>query len=179
MEIEHLGEFDALRETAWAGLRSGSFADGAGWPLCRYVVLPSSQNPVAWDVRSPPARRKSAEAVVFRSCWRMDLDSQAFGSPVERLKHPRPYRPTVEVGSAPIDAAKIEGLIGRLWAIPVPLAIAEPPYGTDGTYYELEVGDVFCHARIGWWAQLPEEWEALGPVVAELVALFESSWNGG
>ena len=96
---------------------------------------------------------------------------------MERLKHPRPYRPTVEVSSASIDAASIEGLIRRFQTIPVPLAVAEPTSGLDGTSYELEIGDPFRNARIAWWERLPQEWQALGPLVEEMRGLFESSWR--
>lgn len=178
MDAELFDEFDAVRDVAIAGLRSGAFVGDRGRPSCRLVILPSFNNPVAWEVRSLPVRGKPAQPRLFRSCWRMDVDLQALGSPVERLKHPREYRPTVEVGSAPIDPARIDGLVRRFRMISIPLAVAEGPCGCDGTNYELEMGDFFCHARIGWWVRLPREWEALDPVVAEMVDLFESSWRG-
>ena len=177
MESEHFDEFYAVREAACHGLRSGGFIDDIGWPLCRFVVLPSFENSVAWDVRSLRVRGKPAEPHLFRSCWRMDLDHQALGSPVERFKHPRPYQPTVEVGSIPINAARIEGLIHQFQTIPVPLAVVEPPSGCDGTNYELEIGHFFCHVRIAWWVRLPDEWKAIRPVIEEMAALFESAWN--
>jgi hypothetical protein len=176
VDFEHLDEFSAVRASASDGLCSGAFVGNEGWPVCRFVVLPTFENCFAWDVRSMPVRSKPAEPRLFRSCWRKDLDLQALGSPVERLKHPRPYRPTVEVGSVPIDAAKIEGLVHRFQRIPVPLGVAEPPSGCDGTNYDLEIGHFFCQARIAWWVHLPEEWAALGPLIEELAALFESSW---
>jgi hypothetical protein len=177
VDFEHIDEFFAAREAAYDGLRRGAFVGAVGSPFCRFVVLPSFENSVAWDVRSTPVPGKPAELRLFRSCWRMDLDLHALGSPVERLKHPRPYRPTVEVGAAPIDAASIQELVRRLQNIPVSLSVANPPSGCDGTNYELEIGHFFCHARIAWWVCLPEEWAALGPVVKEMVALFESSWR--
>lgn len=177
VDFEHLDEFYAVREAACDGLRSGGFIGDAGWPVCRFVVLPSFENSVAWDVRSLRVRGKPAEAQLFRSCWRMDLDQQTLLSPVERLKHPRPYRPTVELGSVPIDAARIEGLMHRFQTIGVPLAVANPPTGCDGTNYELEIGHFFYHVRIGWWVRLPDEWKTIAPVIEEMAALFESSWR--
>ncbi len=177
MDLEQFDEFFAVREAACDGLRSGAFVGADGLLMCRLVVLPSFENSVGWDVRSWPVPGGPAQPRLFRSCWRMDLDSGAFGSPLERLKHPRPYRPTVEVVSAPIDATRIEGVVRRLQAIPIPLAVAEPPVGLDGTSYELHVGKSFCRARIAWWNRLPEEWSALGPVLAEMESIFESSWQ--
>jgi len=178
VDFEHIGEFYEVREAACDGLRSGRFVEGeAGSTLCRLVVLPSFENAVAWDVLSLPTRGATARTRLLRSCWRQDLDLHALGSPVERLRHSRPYRATVEVGSAPIDTAEIEGLVLRLRTIPVPLSVARPPFGVDGTSYELEIGGASCKARIAWWAHLPEEWEVLGPVVEEMCSLFESSWR--
>jgi hypothetical protein len=176
VDLDH-HEFEAVREAAYHGLRSGSFVGDAGLPLCRFVVLPSFHNAIAWDVRSLRVRGKSAESRLFRSCWRRDLDLQALGSPVERLKHPRPYRATVEVASVSIDPADIGRLIRRFQSTPIPLAIAKPPVGLDGTSYELKIGGPFCRAQITWWVRLPEEWAALAPLIDEMAALFESSWR--
>lgn len=131
---------------------AGSFVGDAGISLCRFVVLPAFENSVGWDVRSLQVRGKPSKSQLFRSCWRLDVDQQAFRSPVERLKHSRPYRPTIEVGSAPIDAAKIEGLVRRLQAIPIPRAVAESSIGCDGTTYELVIGNFFRHSRIASWS---------------------------
>jgi hypothetical protein len=175
MDREHFAEFSAVREAARDGLCCGRFVVDMGWPLFRFVVLPSFENSLAWDVPLHPVRGKPAETRLFRSCWRMDLDARAFGSPVERLRHPRPYRPTIEVTSGAIDAAEVEELIDRFRTISIPLAVAAPQFGCDGTSYQLETRHSFCHARIGWWERLPNEWEALATVVEEMVALFESS----
>jgi hypothetical protein len=58
----------------------------------------------------------------------------------------------------------------------VPLAVARPHSGCDGVSFELSVGEFFCNARIGWWCDLPDEWQELGPAVAELAQLFEQAW---
>jgi hypothetical protein len=177
VDSEHLHEFTGVREAACEGLRSGAFVPDAGSPVCRFVILPSFGNSVAWEVRSRPVRARPAELRLFRSCWRMDLDLQHFGSPLERLKHPRPYRPTVEVGSVLVDADRINALVHRFGCTPIPLGVAVPPVGCDGTIYELDIGNFFCHARIAWWVSLPLEWKALEPIIEDMVALFELAWQ--
>ncbi len=181
MDFEHRDEFDAVREAAYANLRSGVFTGRhSGLPLCRLLIRPSFENAVGWDVLSLPVPGKPDQVRLFRSCWRMDLDLPALRSPVERFKHPRAYRPTVEMDSTPIDAVKIDGLIRRLQSIPIPIGgRRKSPIGRDGTNYELELGHFFCYARISWWERLPGEWKALGPVVHEMIALFETSWRDG
>jgi hypothetical protein len=177
MNRENSDEFYQVRRAACDGLRSGGFVGDTGISLCRLAVLPSFENSIAWDVRALPVTTEPSELRLFRSCWRLDMDQQVFRSPLERLKHARPYRPTVEVDSVPIDAAKFEGLISRLQAIPIPLAVAESSIGCDGTSYELSIGHLFCHSRIVWWERLPHEWKAIEPVVEAMMTFFDSSWN--
>jgi hypothetical protein len=55
----------------------------------------------------------------------------------------------------------------------VPLAVARSLIGCDGVSFELSFGSFFCHARIGWWGDLPEEWQELQPLIAEFEALFD------
>jgi hypothetical protein len=177
VEPELEEEFCAIRNAVYDGLRFGTYIDRMhSVPVCQYLVLPAFENPFSWDVIRVAARGAGAQARLYRSCWRMDRDQEAFGSPVERLKYPRPFRPAVEVGWALIDLARVETLLARIRSIRVPLAVVNPPSGCDGVSYELSVGGFFCNARVGWWCDMPGEWQALRPVVAELVEWFELVW---
>jgi len=98
---------------------------------------------------------------------------------VERLKRPRPYNPTLETDWVLVDKGKLEAILSPLCAIRIPLTLPSARAGCDGTSFELAVGDFFCNARIGWWCDLPDEWQELRPVVAELERLFESAWERG
>ena len=98
-------------------------------------------------------------------------------SPVERLKHRRPYQPTIEVEWTAIDRVRVENLFNRFRAISVPLAFQNQSIGLDGTSYELALGNYMYHSRIHWWSQLPPPWRALQPVVTELLELFEHTWT--
>ena len=109
----------------------------------------------------------------------MDVDDQAMSSPVERQKHPRPYKPTLETDWVLVDAEKREAVISRIRSIRIPLLMAETEAGCDGTTFELAVGEFFCNARIGWWCEMPKEWQEFVPVVTELERLFESTWRRG
>jgi hypothetical protein len=178
VDSKDFDEFVAVRAAVHEGLRNGAFIDRTGWSCCRIVILPSFENCVAWDARVIRKRRRPPEHRLYRSCWRMDTDTQNLLSPLERLKHPRPYRPTVEVRATAIDGARIDELVQRFCGLPIPLGVAAPPIGCDGTSYELQLGHFFCHARIGWWNSLPAEWKAIEPLVDELISLFEFSWRG-
>src|SRR5947209_3792842 len=115
-----MNEFYALREAAYDGLRLGKYIDcHRSASVCRFLILPSFDNPVSWDVLHVVARRAAAQTRLYRSCWRMDLDEDAMRSPVERLKHPRPYAPTIETKWVLIDRGHIEAILARLRETPI------------------------------------------------------------
>jgi hypothetical protein len=178
MDREQMDEFYAIREAACDGLRLGTYIERhRSVPVCQILILPSFENPVSWDVIRVAARGLGAQTRLYRSCWRMDIDCENTRSPVERLKHPRPYIPTIDVDWVLIDRALVETIIGRLRATPILLALASRPVGCDGVTFELSIGDFFCNARISWWCELPEEWKQIRPVVTELEGVFIQAWT--
>src|SRR5262245_23249262 len=106
----------------------------------------------------------------------MDIDRGVFMSPMERVKHPKLYRPTIESDWVLIEGARVDSALAKLRSTAVPLAIANWAGGCDGTSFELSVGDSSCNARISWWCELPEEWRELAVIVTELEQLFERTW---
>ncbi len=173
-----MDEFYAVRESAFDTLRLGTLIDRhRSVPLCQFLILPSFENPISWDVIEVVSRGEGAQTRLYRSTWRMDVDNQAMSSPVERLKHPRPYKPTLETDWVLVDANRLEVILSRIRSVRIPLMLANPAGGCDGTSFELAVGHFFCNARIGWWCDMPKEWQELVPVVNELERLFESTWE--
>jgi hypothetical protein len=180
VDHEQMDEFYAVRESAYDALRLGTpIYRHRSVPLCQFLILPSFENPISWDVIRVVSRKDGAQTRLYRSCWRMDVDSQAMSSPVERLKHPRPYNPTLETDWVLVDKGKLELILARFNAIRIPLTLANARSGCDGTSFELAVGNFFCNARIGWWSDVPDEWQELRPVVRDLENLFESTWEQG
>lgn len=178
MDREQMDEFNALRESAFDALRLGTCIDRhRSVPVCQLLILPSFENPISWDVIKVASRQGGAQNRLYRSCWRMDLDSQAMSSPVERLQHPRPFKPTLETEWVLIDSGKLTAILARLQGIRIPIAPSSAHAGCDGTSFELAVGDFFSNARIGWWCDLPEQWHELRTVIVELERLFESAWD--
>lgn len=177
---ELMEEFCAVRESAYDALRLGTPIDRhRSIPVCQFLILPSFENPVSWDVIKVVSRKDGAQTRLYRSTWRMDVDDQSLSSPVERLKHPRPYQPTLETDWVLVDTTKLEAVLSRIRSVRIPLMSAEPLVGCDGTSFELAVGEFWCSARIGWWCDMPKEWHELVPIVTELERLFESTWERG
>ncbi len=180
MDREQIDEFYKLQELACNALRLSTAIDRhQAIPICQLLTLPSFENPVSWDVIKMMSRQSRGETRLYRSCWRMDLDSQAMSSPMERLKHPYPFIPTIESDWILVDTTQLEAVLSRLQSIQIPLMLPSPQIGFDGTSFELALGDFFCNARIRWWFEMPTEWRELQPVVTELEQLFESSWKLG
>ena len=181
MDREQMDEFYAIRESAYNALRFGTLIERhRSVPVCQLLILPSFENPVSWDVIKIVSRHEAAQTRLCRSTWQMEVDEQAMSSPVERLRHPRPYKPTLETDWVLVDATRLEAILSRIRGIRIPLMLAESHVGLDGTSFELAIGgDCFCNARIGWWCDMPKEWQELAPVVAELERLFESTWDRG
>jgi hypothetical protein len=175
-----MDDFYAVRESAYDALRLGTLIERhRSVPVCQFLILPSFENPISWDVIKVVSRKDGAQTRLYRTTWRMDVDHQAMSSPVERLKHPRPYEPTLETDWVLVDGVKLESVLSKIRSIRIPLMLAEVPAGCDGTSFELAVGEFFCNARIGWWCDMPKEWQELVPVVTELEQLFETTWERG
>ncbi|MCA9095540.1 MAG: hypothetical protein KDA68_18805 [Planctomycetaceae bacterium] len=180
VDSEHLNEYFEVRTSAYNALRFGTLIERhRSVPVCQLLILPSFENPVSWDVVKVVSRKEDAQTRLHRSTWRMDVDCRVMSSPIERLKNPRPYLPTLETEWLFIDAAKLENVLSKLRSIRIPLLIAGTQGGLDGTSFELAVGEFSCNARIRWWCDMPKEWQELASVVAELDSLFQETWKRG
>jgi hypothetical protein len=172
--FEHFEEFSRLRGEVQASLRSGVSAKH-GIPLLCWMVLPSFENTVVWDLYSRTARHEIESHVLTRSLWRMDVDLRVLRSPIERLKHPRPYLPTIERTQIDLSANEVETLMRRFREVSISLTVPKPLMGCDGTTYELALFSVPCELRLRWWESLPEAWAELRPGLAALQELLESA----
>jgi len=127
MEAEQSTEFSAVSKLAYEMLRLGTpFDPHRMVPLCQYLILPSFENPIKWEAIRVRSKQDADHTRLNRICWRRDLDSEAFRSPVERLKHPRPYQPTIETNWVPIDQDQMDAILARCRAIRIPLMPATP-----------------------------------------------------
>jgi hypothetical protein len=108
----------------------------------------------------------------MKTCWRRDLDAAAFSSPEKRAKHPRLYIPSVEISSLEIDRDAIRRIIDRLSQVSLPIVVPAAAEGRDGTFYELQLGELWADCRLRWWEEIPMCWKTIRKPVAELRRLF-------
>lgn len=137
VEREQMEEFYAVREAAYDALRFGTLVERhrSGVSVLQYLILPSFENPISWDVIKVVSRGE-AQTRLYRFTWRMDVDGQAMASPVERMKHPRPYKATLETDWVLVDAKKLEAILSRIGSVRIPLLLASAPGGCDGTSFD-------------------------------------------
>jgi len=176
VQQEQADEFYTVRKQAYQSLRHGTHPDGHPLHACQFLILPSFENAICWDITGVASRKQKSTATLHRSCWRMDVDAEAFRSPVVRIKYSRPYRPTIETGTAPLDIAKLDQTLSPLLHIRIPVMVPKSGFGIDGTRIEWFLGDFMYGFRLLWWCDLPEEWRELAPVIADLLGLMETTW---
>ncbi len=180
MDAEQLAEYLTIRDQVYHALHDGSYVkQSRGRQICQLLILGSFENPISWHIVEVLRTRLDAETYLHRVCWRADLDLSAFMTPVERLRYPRPYAPTIEVGSVLINRDEMDQVLTPFQQVLVPLNIPEHPILLDGVSFELTLGGLFCSSRIHWSNQLPEAWHALELPIVQLQAFFERSWQEG
>src|SRR5262249_5424681 len=97
VDKELMKEFMALAEAVSDGLRlRTSMNRRQSISVCQFIIWPAFTNPISWDVVDELYADERTR--LYRSCWRDDLDRQAFLSPESRREHAHPFQPTIDVG---------------------------------------------------------------------------------
>lgn len=137
---------------------------GDGSWLVRLKVLPAFADPMVIGVQ-----RGRSPSVVWRS-WCKQEDLNAFRSPVERMKHPRPFVPTLREVSAPADPQQVEALLRRFRVLQVPAYVPSEVAALDGVSFDLLIGGQMAESRFHWWGDHPAQWRPL-------MQHFSESWR--
>jgi hypothetical protein len=210
MEQEQIREYGCLQDEIIVKLRSHGFVDGLGAShVFQYLILPSFTPPISWDVfrrprkgyenavvpvaseqdvdgvvEAPPRRGHEDDFVLVRSAWRSDLDLEKLRSPVERLRHPYPLVPSIEVHQLSAPSDELAQLAAKLAAIRLPIGASPSVYGIDGVTYEVAIEQplygipLSAKCRLSWWHEIPAAWGELQAWVEGARAVFESAWAG-
>ena len=167
---------EQLQQREWCELRSSTWRfllqrehilRSKHLPLLQYLVMPSFTDTWCIDLV-----RSGDTLAAYHTTWFMTRDIKAFATAIERLKHPRPFVPTVE--STPLDISNdtIASLMSKLAGAKVSLESIRNSISLDGTGYALQVGDGWTGVLLEWHNQLPDEWpDELTDVVRELDAM--------
>jgi hypothetical protein len=183
LEQEQVREYGRLQDDIVAKLRPHAFVDDLNARhVFQYLILPSFTPPVAWDVFRRRRRGHEDDFVLVRSSWRSDVDLEKLRTPVERLRHPYPLVPTLEVHQLNAESGELAHLAAELAALRVPIGAAPSVVGIDGVTYEVAIEQPPHHiafsakCRLSWWNEPPAAWEGLAAWVQRTEAVFESAW---
>ncbi len=133
-------------------------------PLFQYLVKPSFTD--TWCIDFV---RTGGNLAAYYTIWRMTEDVNVFTTASERLKHPKPYVPTLESTRMHDDTLSIALLLKRLEQIQIPLLGTKNAISVDGVSFEMQIGDGLTGVLLQWHNELPEEWSSeLADVVFEL-----------
>lgn len=170
MDQELLREWQELQETAREILRKG-YAPATR--LFQVIRCPAFEDAISWEIfEVAPA------PTIYRAAkmqWLREQDSEKFRNPVERLKYPRPLKPSIETNVNALRPEFVQSILEQLKAVQIPAWPSASRIGLDGTMYELIVGGGFLSVHYRWWEQPPIEWQPLADISQAIVDQIEAN----
>jgi hypothetical protein len=173
-----------LQDDVIVKLRHHAFVDDLNARhLFQYLILPSFEPPVAWDVFRRRRRGHEDDHVLVRSSWRSDSDLKKLQTLVERTRHPYPLVPTVEVHQLSAASTDLANLAAELAALRLPIGAPPSIAGLDGVTYEVAIEQpphdipLAAKCRLSWWHKPPVEWAGLAAWVQRAQSMFEFAWT--
>ena len=173
MDPEQLLEWQSLEDAALESVRASVTLRADEARVLQFITMPAFKSATAWEVAR--SRRHPENCRAIRTRWNREADFDKLRSPVERLKHPRKLRPTIEHLEIAIDSSDVNELLARIELLRIAPYVKEYVVGTDGVSYELSIGDDgFLAASYHWWVEPPEPWKPLASLVENFVARLEA-----
>lgn len=183
MDSESAFQFHLLERDAINRLRAHAFIDDRNaHHVFQYFVVPSFTPAVSWDVFQRRRIGAENEYVLYRSCWRRDVDLEKFCAPSDQMRSLYPASPTIDVHRIGIDSPQLEAVGMALRVIAIPIGARDPFGGVDGVTYEVALEQpphYFASpakCRVSWWHEPPAEWQSLHDWSREVGRTFESFW---
>ena len=171
MEPEQVREYHQLLAEVVPNLRHHAYVGARKVSHCfQYLVLPSFAPPIAWDVFRERQKHQPEKHILIRTCWRCDLDKEKLRTPVERLRHPYPLQPTIEVHELSAPSSELMRLAEDLGALAFPIGASSGVVGLDGVTFEVAIEQPPAHialaakCRLSWWFEPPAAWAGLDSV---------------
>lgn len=182
LEQEQVREYGRLQDDIVAKLRHHAFVDDLNARhVFQYLILPTFTPPIAWDVFRQRRQGHEDDFVLLRSAWRSDSDLEKLRSPGERLRHPYPLIPSLEVHQLSAPSSELARLATELAALRLPIGAPPSVGGVDGVTYEVAIEQpphyiaFTAKCRLSWWHKPPVEWEELAAWVQRAEQVFESA----
>ena len=139
-----------------------------------YWRLPAFHNQTRLTLYIPHPRAKpDIEPFFTVSTWRRDTDLDKLRDPIERLRHPKLLKPTIEEINKQISKDKVDQITSSLSRIPLPSLLPnENTIGFDGTRYRFSFDQGYYSLDLQWWCDYPKAWKStiddINNIISEL-----------
>jgi hypothetical protein len=185
MDPEQSREYEQISREIVVKLRHQAYIeDRYAAHAFQYLILPSFTPPISWDVFLRRHKGYPDNYVLMRTTWRSDIDHEKLRTPVERLRHPYPLTPTIDIYQLPTSSEELKILADELAAVELPIGASPGVAGIDGVTYEVAIGQppayftFAARCRLSWWCEPPDAWSALRAWVVRAEKVFEAAWTG-
>jgi hypothetical protein len=163
-------EFVALTQAARTRLKAVPQLVGYE-RLFSFWEFPSFAPSSCWTVYAHCSFAHATTPFAEYTVWRSDIDLEKLRTPVERLKHPKDLRPTIESESVQLSDAALQAIEFAIRDVAVPFFVRGPSVvGLDGTRFEFQYSRTCLLASLEWRENHPEEWR---PFTDALFAVIE------
>lgn len=159
-------EFLSIEQQALKQVREGTNARY----LLQILVLPFWGTPCNFEIFNA----ETAGHLVTQTIWYKDIDAENFKNPVERLRHPFPYLPTIEQKTVPLEAEFVQHTLQNLGRVTIPFWVEHTLIGLDGTTFEVAFTHRLIAARVQWWGNGPQEWQPLIKITQAAILYLEN-----
>ena len=119
-------------------------------PRLQLLVMPSFHDWWCIDLLET-----DGELSAYLIWWYATHDQEAFRNGLERLRHPRPFLPTLNSRRLERSSSDVREMLARFESIQLPFDLKWDYFTIDGTPIELRVGDQLV---LEWNSGMPEEW---------------------
>lgn len=169
VQSEQQQEYTRLIEAAGHELNSVA-ESGSFLQVFSFWRLPAFHDQVRTTLYTPRRPGSGKEPFVTITTWKRSQDVDKLRDPLERLRHPKDLRPTLEESSMVVDADTVAQVIADLSAISLPsIRPIEGVVGLDGVGYRFSFSQGYFSLDLSWWCDLPSVWRAATQQIEDVV----------
>ena len=173
MQFEQQRELSRLAYSAAVAINATA-ESGAFTHVFSFWRLPAFDNHTRTTLYSPRPADSSKQPFFTVTTWRRDVDVDKLRDPVERLKHPRVLKPTIEECAINVAPDVVTSIVAELAEISLPvLRPNEGIVGLDGASFRFSFSQGLYALDFTWWSGHPKWWRAAAQKIEDLVSKLE------
>ncbi|GAA5484848.1 hypothetical protein [Haloferula sargassicola] len=170
MQSEQQQEYNRLTEAANETLNSVA-ESGTFLHVFSFWRLPAFEDHVRTTLYTPRRPDSGKDPFVSITTWKREDDFNKLRDPVERLKHPKELKPTIDEASKILDPEDASKVIEDLSAISLTsLRPTEGVLGLDGVGYRFSFSQGYFSLDLSWWCDRPKVWQEATSRIEDVVS---------